>query len=399
MVVDTLVNVFSEMGHETTSAVNSSEENRLRGAKILLVEDNEINQQIALELLEGVGARVQVAGNGREAVELLFNKSQPQSFDVVLMDVQMPEMDGYQATTKLRSDARFSTLPIIAMTAHATLEERQRCLDAGMNDHISKPIDPRMLFDTVSRFYRPKLEGSTVVGATRDQKDPTSPSDPAHTHAPLPLISGLDQEDGLVRVAGNAKLYVEILGQFEQQQAQAPAQIAQALAVQDQALAERLAHTLKGVAGNIGAKSVQTAAGILEKLIRNRVKSEEVESARTQLDIVLSPLIAELRNALKAVAPETAPQFDAAHIATEPAQFHEAAQHLASLLSEFDPGAADFIETNQSRLRPLFTNEEWEQLKQNARAYAFQECQVLVVKAMQKIPDELTDVANISSVA
>jgi two-component system sensor histidine kinase/response regulator len=202
-----------------------------------------------------------------------------------------------------------------------------------------------------------------------------------------------------MRVAGNAKLYVEILQQFEQQQAQAPAQIAQALAAQDQALAERRAHTLKGVAGNIGAKSVQTAAGILEKLIRNRAKSEEVESARAHLDVVLAPLIAELRDALKAVAPETAPQSDAVQIAREPAQFHEAAEHLASLLSEFDPGAADFIEANQSRLRPLFTNEEWEQLKQHARAYAFQECQVLVAKAMQKISAEFSGVANISSAA
>src|SRR5262249_12779566 len=130
-------------------------ETRLRGARILLVEDNEINQQIAVELFESAGAQIKVANNGREAVETLSQGPQPTQFDVVLMDLQMPEMDGYQATAKLRADPRFITLPIIAMTAHATIEERQRCLAAGMNDHVSKPIDPASLFDTVSKFFRP----------------------------------------------------------------------------------------------------------------------------------------------------------------------------------------------------------------------------------------------------
>ena len=139
---------------ETRSAAEGEQATRLRGARILLAEDNEINQQIAVELLEGAGATVKVANNGREAVEILSSGPQPPPFDVVLMDLQMPEMDGYQATAKLRSDARFATLPIIAMTAHATIEERQRCLAAGMNDHISKPIDPDNLFETVGAILQ-----------------------------------------------------------------------------------------------------------------------------------------------------------------------------------------------------------------------------------------------------
>ena len=132
----------------------------MRGARILLTEDNEINQQIAIELLESEGATVKVANNGREAVEILSNGPQPPPFDMVLMDLQMPEMDGHQATAKLRSDARFRTIPIIAMTAHATMEERQRCLAEGMNDHISKPIDPENLFETVGRFCQPLTPAS-----------------------------------------------------------------------------------------------------------------------------------------------------------------------------------------------------------------------------------------------
>ena len=166
MIVDTLVNVFAGEGEQVSVAAERDPTELLRGARILLAEDNEINQQIAIELLEGAGATVKVANNGREAVEILSKGPHPPPFDVVLMDLQMPEMDGYQATAKLRGDARFGTLVIIAMTAHATMEERQRCLAAGMNDHISKPIDPAMLFDTVGRYYKKAEAGGTAERKT-----------------------------------------------------------------------------------------------------------------------------------------------------------------------------------------------------------------------------------------
>ncbi len=155
MLVDTLVTLFAPEAAEAAEAIQAEEQpDLLAGVRILLAEDNEINQQIAVELLEGVGARVQVAGNGRVAVEALL--AAPTGYDVVLMDLQMPEMDGYQATAQIREDARFTELPILAMTAHATIEERQQCLAAGMNDHIAKPIDPGLLFDTVARHCVPR---------------------------------------------------------------------------------------------------------------------------------------------------------------------------------------------------------------------------------------------------
>src|SRR6266550_2228763 len=172
MIVDTLVNVFAHEGEAASVTTEGGQALRLRGARILLTEDNDINQQIAVELLEGTGAKVTVANNGREAVEILFNGAQPPLFDVVLMDLQMPEMDGYQATARLRSDARFAALPIIAMTAHATIEERQRCLASGMNDHISKPIDPSALFETVARYYRSAPGTSASVPAIAKTSDP-----------------------------------------------------------------------------------------------------------------------------------------------------------------------------------------------------------------------------------
>ena len=203
-IVDTLMNVFADE-REETDVVEAGNAGTLRGARILLTEDNDINQQIAVELLEGAGATVKVAGNGRVAVEILSNGPRPPPFDVILMDLQMPEMDGYQATTKLRSETRFATLPIIAMTAHATIEERQRCLAAGMNDHISKPIDPGNLLETVGRFYKP---ADPTMHANRNAGLSSLPPAKKENHEgakrpegrgsqpdELPSVAGLDTKD------------------------------------------------------------------------------------------------------------------------------------------------------------------------------------------------------------
>ena len=129
MLVDTLVGLFAGTQQDRTALARAVDRqaDRLRGVRILLAEDNEINQQIAVELLEGVGATVEVANDGAEAVRKMLEQPEPLNVDVVLMDIQMPEMDGYQATRKIRSDPRFASFPIIAMTAHATVEERQKC--------------------------------------------------------------------------------------------------------------------------------------------------------------------------------------------------------------------------------------------------------------------------------
>src|SRR4029453_12493290 len=243
-------------------------------------EDNEINQQIAIELLEGAGATVQVANNGREAVETLANGPQPPPFDLVLMDLQMPEMDGYQATRKIRSDARFAALPIIAMTAHATMEERQRCLAAGMNDHVSKPIEPALLFETVGRFYKPTA--GLDLGSPGHRAATAKPAEMRPTEKPpadeleIPTVEGLNSTEGLLRVAGNKKLYGKLLRRFSDTEADAAQRIASALEAKDHALAERLAHTVKGLAGSLGSHGVQQAAGRLEGIIASRAPAAEL---------------------------------------------------------------------------------------------------------------------------
>ena len=157
---DTLVELFGNVGHETERLADCREPMQrphdATGIRILLVEDNEVNQQVATELLESAGASVRIANHGGEAVRILTEGEQPPPFDIVFMDLQMPEMDGFTATRLLRTQPRLQELPIIAMTAHALVEERQRCLEAGMNDHVSKPIDPDALFATLMRWAKPR---------------------------------------------------------------------------------------------------------------------------------------------------------------------------------------------------------------------------------------------------
>ena len=398
MIVDTLVTIFADHPEERGTTVEGPEETRLRGARILLTEDNEINQQIATELLEGAGATVTVANNGREAVDILSSDPQPPPFDVVLMDLQMPEMDGYQATAKLRSDRRLADLPIIAMTAHATIEERLRCLDAGMNDHVAKPIDPASLFETVARFYKPSevaspadlrargpLQSHDDGPAAAPPVSPTAQRNPVHLPSAdrLPSIAGLDTESGLSRVGGNDKLYLKLLRQFIEQQGSAVAQVTDALAAGDIALAERIAHSLKGVAGNIGATHVQSAAGVLETSIRDRSRLNDLEAAKQQVAAVLEPLVGGLKGAMVPTASEDLPRSTAATPA-DPTRSRELAAQLTTLLSQSDAGAADFIETHRASLQPLFGDGAWTEFEKLVEGYAFDDAQARLEQALER---------------
>jgi two-component system sensor histidine kinase/response regulator len=363
MIIDTLVNVFTDAS-DIAEGEESAHAARLQGARILLAEDNEINQQIAVELLTGVGATVKVANNGREAVELLSGGAQPPPFDVLLMDLQMPEMDGYQATARLRADARFATLPIIAMTAHATIEERQRCLAAGMNDHIAKPIDPALLFETVGRFCHPTGGASPVA----QEKSAES----------LPQVEGLDSVDGLLRLGGNRKLYLKLLRQFLHERADGPAQILDRLNAGDRETAERIAHTIKGVAGNLSAKPVQSAAGELESAMRSGADRAQIETLRQQLAERLSSLVAGLSPLL---AEEDAASAVTAVLPFDPLKVKPVAEKMFKQLSEFDAAVSDEFEAQRALFASLFSAAELEQFEQHLGNYAFGDAQALLEAA------------------
>jgi HPt (histidine-containing phosphotransfer) domain-containing protein len=217
------------------------------------------------------------------------------------------------------------------MTAHATLEERQRCLAAGMNDHISKPIDPRVLFETVGRFCKPQTLPTPSLS-------PADPPKPAAVSAGdgLPAIEGLDTKDGLARVAGNQKLYRKLLRQFAEQQGPAVGQISAALAQGDVALAERLAHTLKGVAGNIGAGAVQALAAAVEESVKERKQREVVDALLADLSLPLQKLVTEIAAALP-------PEEGKRTVTVDPEKLKQVCIQLATLLADDDSAASDLF--------------------------------------------------------
>jgi polar amino acid transport system substrate-binding protein len=255
----------------------------IRGAHILLVEDNEINRQVAGEILRGAGLEVSTANNGREAIEAL----QESPCDAVLMDVQMPVMDGYEATRALRKDARFKDLPVIAMTAHAMAGDRERSLEAGMSDHVTKPIDPGQLFATLGRWIQsvPERPSSQIP----EGKDP----DMDQVEEPLPALPGILFQKGLARLGGNRGLFEKLLLQFRDSHREAVSEIKTALEEDDKELAARLAHTVKGVAANLGAEDLSASAGKLEKKIKEgnaRPEDSALAQFGTHLNQVLKGL-------------------------------------------------------------------------------------------------------------
>jgi two-component system sensor histidine kinase/response regulator len=292
----------------------------------------------------------------------------------------MPVMDGHQATAKIRSDARFTGLPIYAMTAHATLEERDLCLANGMSGHIAKPIDPALLFDTLSKVAR---QASRAVTTDASPTATIAPAEAvAATPADLPPVDGLDSADGLRRVGGNNKLYVKLLRQFVSEQADAVGQIRTALATNDTETATRLAHTLKGVAGNLGAGSVQVAAAAVEQLLREGGPSAEATNAALeQLATVLDPLLAQLRAALAVGATATA-----SAPAVAPAHIRALAAQLTKLFADFDTSAVTFTEENQASLRPAFDAATWEQFLRLTQGFAFADAQTLLDQVLAHLP-------------
>ncbi len=248
---------LSRLLHQAPTTAPAPTVAPLAGLRVLLVEDIPTNQLVAQELLESLGLTVTVANNGREAVEEL--KRNRRGYDLVLMDIQMPEMDGLEATRRLRADPLISPkLPIIAMTAHALDEERARCAAAGMNDFITKPIDPDLLQRTLHRWQPAASPPAT-------NPTPTAPC----MDAAIPALPGINREEGLRRMMNKPALYQKVLRDFHQRFADEANAIRQALLANHRDEAERRAHSCKGLAGTIGAADLQAAALALEKALHD----------------------------------------------------------------------------------------------------------------------------------
>jgi PAS domain S-box-containing protein len=280
--------------HPRGHRLREAQLDRIGGARILLVEDNEINQQVASELLQGVGMEVDIAANGQIALQNVEARcAVGLPYDIVLMDMQMPVMDGVTATRLIRESRSAETLPIVAMTANAMQADRDRCMNAGMNDFVTKPIDPEALWQVLLTWVRVR-DGLGPAAKRLTQPAPATLPDSADVLRALRDIVGLDVNLGLLRTSNNLGFYVSMLRKFVASQQDATARIRQALQDQDTDTAERQAHNLKSVAGNLGASALQNAADTLETALRQGLQTDAIQSALSFVEHLLADLVRDL---------------------------------------------------------------------------------------------------------
>jgi CheY-like chemotaxis protein len=349
---------FEPQGKSLLELVSS-----IAGSNILLVEDNEINQLVATELLAEGNVNVEVANNGKEALDMIL--ARPTHWDIVLMDMQMPVMDGVTATIEVRKTISAEQLPIVAMTANAMVQDKEKCMAAGMQDFVTKPIDPDVLWETLLRVIRPKtasLEFAALTTMSQVVSDATAPI--AIERFVLPTgIQGLDSELGLRRVSGKMTLYETILRKYISSQATVIDELRAAVTQQDFELAKRLAHTTKGVSGNIGATEVQGIAAEIEAGLAENVDSVAILDKLAVLQSALAPLLQSLAACLPKEANAVAVTVDVEKLAQLRAQ-------LTDFLKDDDSQAADLFEEHASLFRAAWP-EQFKSLEADLKNFDF----------------------------
>ena len=326
----------------------------LTGLEVLVVEDNRINQQIARELLENAGVVVEVSGDGADAIKRLSEHK----FDLVLMDMQMPDMDGYQATKKIRQQPKFAKLPIVAMTAHALLGDREKCLAAGMNDYLAKPVDPEKFYRVVEQWGGPARPEN---GSNLPIISQSVPGDLLRLG-----VYGIDAVIGMQRVGGDGHFYRHLLGEFLTDYGQGEQRFVNAQQRGDQVLLNQLNHTLQGVAGNLGALELEVMA--------ERACEEGKVLSSGSLD--LQHLLAELRLVLAGIntLDHSQPnQAEGNQQARDYSEEHRKAEvdELVRMLQQGDSGAQKMIVSCLKLLAGQATPGQLQRLQQQVDGYEF----------------------------
>ena len=325
----------------------------IAGARILLVEDNEINQEVALDLLRHARLEVDLAENGQVALDRL----QANDYALVLMDMQMPVMDGVEATRQLRRLPGLAALPVVAMTANAQAADRQRCQEAGMNDFIPKPIEPELLWQTLLKWIAPR---HAAAAADSDSDMATAAVSTAPAAPALDLgVAAIDPGPALRRMLGNTELYFATVRKFCRLQENTGQTMVAALDAGDWVTAQRQAHTLKSVAASIGAGRLAEQAEALEKALAERLPRADADRHIGVIDGQLRELIAALRDKLPA-APEAAlPDVAGA----------DAVAELEQLLSESNPEAMACLERNAAALKAIIPAARLAQIETAVNAF------------------------------
>ncbi|MFZ6816941.1 response regulator [Undibacterium sp. Ji22W] len=358
---DCMVRMLGDVVDTTCKAIDppTNTEKQLitiKGAKVLLVEDNALNQEVAYELLQDAGFIVDVAENGQIAI----NKINTNSYDIVLMDMQMPVMDGVTTTRMIRKDSRFKELPIVAMTANAMQGDRDFCIAAGMNDHVPKPIEPEDLWLSLLKWIKPRQAMTELVAPDSGSSAPaqTPAQTPAQAPAQTPVqtkqagallndIDGLDAAVALRRMMGQETLYLTMLGMFVDGQTGVTKDILNALDNNDWDAAAGLAHTLRGVSGTVGASNVQQLAAKLESDIRHREPRLALEAPLDALKNQLDNLIVQLEQRLPKKTEHTI-------VCVDQKKLHRVCEKLKHLLSGSDSAVCALFDANADLLNTAF---------------------------------------------
>jgi signal transduction histidine kinase/CheY-like chemotaxis protein len=256
----------------------------LSGMRVLLTEDNLINQQLAIELMESHGVEVTVANNGQEAIEKL-GAVEADYYHVVLMDLHMPVMDGYEATRQIRANSRYDNVPLIAMTAYAMITERNQCYEMGMNGHLSKPIELEEFYSTLAHYYVNVTANHSPLIQTQKSPDALPP---------LPDIAGLNIKDAIRRAGNNQKLYMRLLFQFVTDYVDCDETFTNKITSAQWGDAKMLAHTLKGLAGTLGVNLISNYVSSLE-IACQKQNSESALIALSEMMKILSPILISLQ--------------------------------------------------------------------------------------------------------
>ncbi|MDM8549261.1 response regulator [Desulfobacterales bacterium HSG2] len=383
---DTIMNV---MGRKTMGIslpkkeIKASETlKQIRGARVLLVEDNKINQQVAGELLENAGLVVEIANNGEEAVTILESSGAESSgFDLVLMDIQMPKMDGYEATRQIRKqedrkNESLKRLPVIAMTAHAMAGERERCLEAGMDDFVSKPIEPDQLFSALLKWIEP---GERETPAPRHHHEDVPKSGDGELPEVLP---GIDIESGLRRVSGNRTLYKKLLRQFHKDNTNAATAYRESLERGDTEFVKLLAHTIRGAAGNMGAVALYEAASELESGIREN--RPELDSLLHHFEKSLNQVLQSLSSLKETPAPEI-PSDPEQSMPLDIPKINALLTELAGFLEEGDSEAEDCMDDLKKHLFCTEFRAEMQRLEEQIGDYDYDDALETLAEIVKKI--------------
>jgi two-component system, sensor histidine kinase and response regulator len=336
---------------------------RLRGTRLLLVEDNEMNQELAMELLAQAGIETVLAANGQLALDVLARDTR---FDGVLMDCQMPVMDGYTATREIRKQPAFASLPILAMTANAMAGDREKVIEAGMNDHIAKPLRVEEMFATMAKWFRP--EGAPASTVLNDVAG-AAPAAGTPELADLSSLPGIDARIGLASTMDNKRLYRRLLLKFRDGNAQFAEHFRAAQQGDDADAPLRMAHTLKGTSGSIGAVDVQAAATALETACHDALPDAEINACLQRVVDALHPVLEGLQalagEPVAAAAP-TPPALDAAELTPK-------LERLKALLADSDADAVHLLTDLIDQLRGTALGAALKPAARDLESYLFDE--------------------------